>query len=314
LAYHTVVFGPINSRRFGISLGVDLSPNIKQCNFDCLYCELGKENERVSKQISKVSKEQIIDDILEALNKFKDIDVLTFTANGEPTLYEDLNELMELFQPISIEKNIKTLILSNGSTIWMPNVKNALLKFNKVKLSLDCATNRCFQQIDRPMRGIRIDHIKDGIKNFSYEFKGDIYIEILFLDNINNNSIEIEELNKTLLSFNNITRIDIGTVERPPAYSVRPITYDELYKISTMFDSSLPIYIAKKQDNENFKGSLTKTELLHTLSLRPLTRYDIDSLFDFQTIENFNILLIEGLLDIKRVGNVEFYQPHQYKH
>ncbi len=313
MGFSTVVFGPINSRRFGISLGVDLSPNIKQCNFDCLYCELGMEQNKVSKQITKVSKEQIISDILEALNKFRDIDVITFTANGEPTLYEDLNDLMTIFQPIAKERNLITLILSNGSTIWMPNVQNALLKFDKVKLSLDCATNRCFQQIDRPIRGIRIDHIRDGIAQFSNDFTGELYIEILFLDGINTHENEIEALNKSLLSFSNIYRIDIGTVERPPAYPVRPITYEELYKIAGMFHSSLPIYIAKKKDNDNSeKTNLSKTELLHTLSLRPLTRYDIASLFDYWTGENFNTLIVEGLLEVRKVGNIEFYRPHQH--
>jgi len=319
LNFSTVVFGPINSRRFGISLGVDLSPNIKQCNFDCLYCELGKEHNRVSKQMTKVSKDQIISDILEKLDQFKNIDVLTFTANGEPTLYEDLNELMTDFQEIADERNIKTLILSNSSTIWMPNVKNAILKFNKVKLSLDCATNRCFQQMDRPMKGIRIDHIKDGIAQFSEEFQGELYIEILFIDGINNNEAEIEALNKSLLSFKNIYRIDIGTIERPPAYPVRPVTYEELYNIAGMFHNSLPIYISKRKEinnlnnheNINNKMRLSKTELLHALFLRPLTRYDLESLFDHETAMNFDNLLNDGLIEVQKIGNIEFYRPHQ---
>jgi len=89
------VFGPINSRRFGRSLGVDLSPNIKQCNFDCLYCEIQKEEcEKVEQYIDPLVSSKIVVEIEEALKKFPEINVLTFTANGEPTLYPDLYNLI----------------------------------------------------------------------------------------------------------------------------------------------------------------------------------------------------------------------------
>jgi len=85
------IFGPINSRRFGKSLGVDLSPEVKQCNFDCLYCEL-----KAAKSVKSYKKilpfKQILKEIKESLKIYKDIDVLTFTANGEPTLYPQLDE------------------------------------------------------------------------------------------------------------------------------------------------------------------------------------------------------------------------------
>ncbi|MBY0540244.1 MAG: radical SAM protein, partial [Campylobacterales bacterium] len=141
-----IIFGPIPSRRFGISLGVDLSPSKKQCNFDCLYCEL-EGAKTVDKMDSSPSVSEIISAIKENLEKHSKIDVITLTANGEPTLYPKLDELVEEIN--KIKGNIKTLILSNGSTIYKKDIFNTLLKIDTVKLSLDCVSEKCFKKLDR---------------------------------------------------------------------------------------------------------------------------------------------------------------------
>ncbi len=137
------IFGPINSRRFGKSLGVDLSPKSKQCNFDCLYCELKSSNVVDSYQES-IEVDEVISEVRNALKRYKDIDFITITANGEPTLYPDLKELIQKLN--SIKGDIKTLILSNGSTIYKRDTQEALKLLDVVKLSLDCATKRCFKK------------------------------------------------------------------------------------------------------------------------------------------------------------------------
>jgi len=304
----TTVFGPINSRRFGASLGVDLSPNLKQCNFDCLYCELGKDVKRVNTQIDPMISSKILIEIEDGLKRFKNIDVLTFTANGEPTLYPDLDSLMIQVNRIKKIYKIKTLILSNSGNIWMPDMRTTLLKFDKVKLSLDCASQQCFEKIDRPLKDINIEAIKSGILDFAKVFKGELFIEILFLDGVNTKKENVLELNRFLLKLKTVVRIDIGTVERPPAYEVKPVSYNTLYQISKVFDNSLPIFITKHNEDRTRKDNLLKSEILHNLRLRPLTRYDMESLFDKETNFNLEALVSDGLVEIKNVGNIEFYQ------
>ena len=303
------VFGPINSRRFGTSLGVDLSPNLKQCNFDCLYCELKQEKKRVELQTNPMIVSKIFKDIQIALDEFENIDVLTFTANGEPTLYPDLDDLIAQVNKLKSKYKIETLILSNSGNIWFPDIKKTLMKFDKVKLSLDCATQECFEKIDRPINGINIDAIKTGIREFSNQFQGELFIEILFLDYINAKSDEVKRLNEFLLTLPKVTRIDIGTVERPPAYDVKPISYNSLLEISQQFDKDLPILISKHREKKPEKRYLIKSGILHILRLRPLTKYDFESLFDNETIENLYSLLEDELVEIKKVGEIEFYQP-----
>jgi len=303
------VFGPINSRRFGTSLGVDLSPNLKQCNFDCLYCELKQEKKRVDLQSDPIIVSKIFTEIETSLDKLQNIDVLTFTANGEPTLYPDLDNLIDQVNMIKAKYKIETLILSNSGNIWFPDIRNTLMKFDKVKLSLDCATQNCFEKIDRPINGINIDAIKTGILEFSQKFQGELFIEILFLEHINAEYDEVKRLNEFLLTLPKVTRIDIGTVERPPAYDVKPISYNHLLEISQQFDNNLPILISKHREKTFVTQHLVKSAILHTLRLRPLTKYDFESLFDKSTIENLDSLLKEELVSIKKVGDIEFYQP-----
>jgi len=247
----SIIFGPINSRRFGKSLGIDLSPNTKQCNFDCLYCEL-KSASVVNSYSDIVSVNEVIKEIKDALKKYKDIDVLTLTANGEPTLYPHLNKLIDKIN--SFKGNIKTLILSNSSTIYKKEVQEALAKLDSVKLSLDCATKRCFKRLDRAIKDIDLDSIKKGMLEFSKIYKGNLIIEILFVKGINDNLEEVAKLNEFLVKLNP-ARVDIGTIDRPPAYDIKPISYDKLYDLSLGFSKDLHISIATKQKSKSYKLS-----------------------------------------------------------
>ena len=271
-----IIFGPVNSRRFGKSLGIDLSPSKKQCNFDCLYCEL-EPAKTVGEYENVLTIEEILKALKDVLSQHQDIDALTITANGEPTLYPYLSELMDEVNKIKGE--IKTLILSNASKIDDSKVQEALLKFDTVKLSLDCATARCLKRLDRSHKGIAIEEIKEGMLKFKMKYSKPLIIEILMVKGVNDNQEEIDCLNNYLLRLQP-TRIDIGTIDRPPAYSVEPLSYEELHKISLQFDSSLPIYIASRKKVIEKPSSYSDIDILETLKKRPLTPEDIEVLFD----------------------------------
>jgi len=301
------IFGPINSRRFGKSLGVDLSPNTKQCNFDCLYCEL-KPAKVVDAQNTILPIEQIVNDIQNALKEFKDIDVLTITANGEPTLYPHLSELMDAIN--KIKGTTKTLILSNASTIAQKEIQKALLKFDSVKLSLDCATQNCFRKLDRPSKSISLDAIKEGMLAFKKIYRGELIIEILFVEGINDNLKEVAQLNQFLLKLKP-SRIDIGTIDRPPAYNIKALAYDKLRKLSLAFDASLPVVITAKAPQKGLQYNYTTEDLLHTLSRRPLTNADIETLFNKASQERFYKLLNEGKIIPEESSGIIFYRTKE---
>lgn len=299
------IFGPVNSRRFGSSLGIDLSPALKQCNFDCLYCELAPSaTTDTQKNIVEVS--TIIAELKEHLND--KIDVITITANGEPTLYPYLDELIDELN--KIKNSTQTLILSNSATLVDEKVFNSLLKLDQVKLSLDAVSESVFKRIDRPHVGIEIENIVQKVIDFSKAYKGKLFIEILFVHGLNDTKEEIEKLNKTLLKLH-VTRIDLGTIDRPPAYPVVGLSYRELHDASLLFDSSLPIHIASRVHAEPNNSSYDNEEILNTLDKRPLTMEDINLLFDEESKKRLQNLILISKIVTKKVGNLEFFILHE---
>jgi len=302
-AKNNIIFGPVNSRRFGMSLGVDLSPSVKQCNFDCLYCELAP-SATVDKQSLTVSVGEIITQLQKHLHD--KIDVITLTANGEPTLYPHLESLIDAIN--KIKGKTQTLILTNSATLVNEKTFHSLLKLDQVKLSLDAVSHDIFKKIDRPHPSIQIENVVQKVIDFSHIYTGKLFIEVLFVRDLNDTQQEIEKLNKVLHKIK-CQRIDIGTIDRPPAYPVEGISYKELHDIALMFDADLPIHIASRLHAEPNNSYYTKEEVLNTLDKRPLTSEDIDLLFDEKSKENLNDLLTCNEVTIKNVGNLTFYIP-----
>lgn len=304
-AKNSIIFGPVNSRRFGMSLGIDLSPALKQCNFDCLYCELAP-SATVDKQTQTISTKDIITELKKHLNT--KIDVITLTANGEPTLYPHLSELIDEIN--AMKGKTETLILTNSATLMDESVYDALLKLDQVKLSLDAVSSDVFKKIDRPHQSIRVEDIVQKVMTFSREYTGKLFIEILFVHELNDTKEEIAKLNDVLLDVNAI-RIDLGTIDRPPAYPVVGISYRELHNISMAFDSSLPIHIASRIHAEPNNTSYNEEEILNTLDKRPLTQEDIKLLLDENSQELLQTLIKEEKVAIRKVQNLEFLVPSE---
>ena len=287
-----------------MSLGVDLSPSKKQCNFDCLYCELAPMA-TVSSQSETIEVNEVISELTKHLHD--KIDVITLTANGEPTLYPHLSELIDEID--KIKGDTQTLILTNSATLVNKDVFSSLLKLDQVKLSLDAVSPDIFKKIDRPDNSIHIDEIVSKVIEFSKVYTGKLFIEILFVYGLNDTEEEVEKLNEALLKLQNVYRVDIGTIDRPPAYPVSGISYKELYNLSLMFDNSLPIHIASRVHAEPNNKEYSSDEILNTLDKRPLTLDDLELLLDEESMKRFHKLLNNKKIATKYVGNLEFFLP-----
>ncbi len=298
------LFGPVLSRRFGLSLGIDLSPEEKSCNFDCLYCELEK-----SKPIDTIKKPPKVEDIIKEVKTYLESnnfpDVITVTANGEPTLYSDLDELIVNLN--NIKGISKTLILSNGSTINDKKVREALKKFDIVKLSLDAADQKTFEKVDRPLKGINIDEIVKGMISFRKEYKGLLVLEILIVKHINDKKEVIEKIIEAIKKINP-DRVDLSTVDRPPAYRVFPVDNQTLYDIAKMFEE-FNVNVALRKEGGNIKKfSLDKEDIINTFKRRAYTAHDIKILFDEKTQREIENLISLGILKPVNIGNLEFFK------
>ncbi|MCG3698024.1 radical SAM protein [Aliarcobacter butzleri] len=291
---NSIIFGPIPSRRFGISLGIDLSPSKKQCNFDCLYCEL-EGSKTVDKMDTFPSVDEIIKAIKESFKNHPKIDVITITCNGEPTLYPKLSELIDEINKIKGET--KTLILSNGSTIYKKEIFEALLKIDIVKLSLDCISEKCFKKLDRQNKSVEIEKIVPSMIEFSQKTKKDFVLEVLFVKDINDKDEEIELLFNATKQINP-KRIDIGTIDRPPAYKVNPVSYEFLEDVANKFEGLNVNIVFKNRPKQII--SYNKEEILSMINRRPLTIEDIENMFDSQSK-----IFLEELIRNEEIGLVD---------
>ena len=300
-----IIFGPVQSRRFGESLGIDLSPKTKQCNYDCLYCELkGKKAQDSMQEILEV--EEILEAIKKGLKQFKNIQSLTITANGEPTLYPYLYELMLRLE--DIKGGVQTLLLTNGSLLWDLSVSRACLLFDKVKFSLDAISPEVFKKIDRPTKNISLEQILQGIYQFSADFSGELYAEILFVKNINDSLDEIKKMARFLAPMR-LKRLDISSIDRPPAYKVSPIPQEQLEIFARIFrDFKIPTFLPTRTPNTKKENlNLSQDEILKTLALRPMSKEDIESLWNEESINRLEILHQEKKVSINNVNGINFF-------
>ncbi|HED0495421.1 TPA: radical SAM protein [Campylobacter jejuni] len=297
-----ILFGPVSSRRFGRSLGIDLSPSKKQCNFDCVYCELDPKKAQ-EKQDEIISIDKIISEIKAMLEKNVEFDFLTLTANGEPSLYPYLNELILSLR--SIAKDKKLLILSNGTAVLDEDKFNALLKLDVVKFSLDSAVAKTFYRIDRALKNIDLEKMIEKMADFRARFNGDLIMEILVVKDLNDNEEEFKALNQALKKIMP-SRVDLSTIDRPPAYAVKKVSEEKLLELSKLIDST-PVLLAKRH-YEGEKLSFNEEELLKMLHLRSQSEIDIEAKFDEQSKTLLNQLIKEKKVKILDLAGVKFYK------
>ncbi len=299
---NSIIFGPIPSRRFGISLGIDLSPSKKQCNFDCLYCEL-EGAKTVEKMDEFPSVEDIIKEIKNSFEIHSVIDVITLTCNGEPTLYPKLNELIDEIN--KIKGATKTLILSNGSTIYKEDIFSTLLKIDIVKLSLDCVSEKCFKKLDRVNSSVETQKIVPSMIEFSQKTQKDLVLEILFVKDLNDKDEEISLLYEALIQINP-KRVDIGTIDRPPAYDVKPVSYEFLQNVANKF-ININVNIVYK-NRPKLIHSFSLNEITSMLKRRPLTKEDVENMFDMESKNILDSLIKDEIVTIINSSGVDFYK------
>jgi len=190
--FDSIVFGPVKSRRLGLSLGINLLPETgKLCNFNCIYCECGWTPGSNEKESRLPSREEVYEALSARLSKLKQInkppDVITFAGNGEPTLHPDFPEIID--DTIELRNRYfpgaEIAVLSNSTTITVPRIKAALLKIEKNILKLDSAFDLTIRMHNQPRVNVRVKELIENLKGF----KGELLIQTLFIQGTMNGEI-----------------------------------------------------------------------------------------------------------------------------
>jgi len=171
------LYGPGPSRRLGYSLGVDLLP-FKTCSLSCIYCQLGNSPKKTIRRINPYSEKKILEEIKEFLKTGARVDFITFSGSGEPTLNKSTGWLIREIKKFT---NIPVAVLTNSTLLSRAGVRKELSAADVVVPSLDAATQRVFEKINRPHPSLKIEKIIDGMVKFRKEFKGQIWLEIMLV-------------------------------------------------------------------------------------------------------------------------------------
>jgi len=185
------IFGPVPSRRLGRSLGVDPIP-LKTCNWNCVYCQLGRSVPLQHLFKTYFPLDEIFQDLEQALGEHApDTDWITIVGSGEPTLYEPLDELVD---GIRERSSLPLAVITNGSTLYKPSVREALCKVDVIMPSLDAGTPELFKRINRPHPEASFERLIDGMIRFREVFRGEIWIEVMLVSGLNDTTEALQDI------------------------------------------------------------------------------------------------------------------------
>ena len=266
------VFGPVPSRRLGFSLGVDIIPR-KYCNFDCIYCQVGKTTEKNVARRAFLEEKEVVNEVIAAVHAADKVDFVTFSGSGEPTLNKNLGTMIR-----EIKKSIDTpiAVITNSTLLSFEEVRDDLMDADVVLPSLDAASEQMFQRINRPQPGINLIEIIDGIKVFRKCYRGLIWLEIMLIKGMNDSSEDLRKMRDILYDLN-VDKIHLNTVTRPPCESITDrMELEELEQIRSFFGDKCEVISPFEKDGSIHKHYEDWVEtLLDILKRRALTLRDI---------------------------------------
>lgn len=300
------IFGPVPSRRLGLSLGVDVIP-FKTCSFDCVYCELGRTTNKTVERKEYIPLEDIKRELTEKLKENIKVDYITIAGSGEPTLYSRLGELIDFIKSVT---DIPVAILTNGSLLWDEKVREDIKNADLVKPSLDFGTDEILKKANRPDPSLSFDKIVDGIIDFSHSFKNNIWLEVFLLKDISASDGEIEKIAQIVNKIR-ADKIQLNSVDRPPAENyAKALKAEEMNRYKTFFKHKDVEIIYKFQPKIDSDNSVNESDLLNLLRRRPCSIEDIASGLQINRNEAMklaNKLLEEKMARVETVEDKIFY-------
>ncbi|HBG26326.1 MAG TPA: radical SAM protein [Phycisphaerales bacterium] len=285
------IFGPVPSRRLGRSLGIDLIP-AKTCTYDCLYCQVGLTTEKTMQRKSWISVDEIIAELKDKLSLKPDY--ITLSGSGEPTLYSECGRLIAEIKKIT---SVSVAVITNGSLLFLPEVRKELLGADLVMPSLDAGDEETFQKINRPVAGITFEKMVQGLIDFRTEYKGKYWLEVFLIAGLNDSDEQIEKISRCIERIQP-DKVQLNTVSRPPAEDVKPLTPQRLEQIEKKLNKYAEVIA-------DFKGTVTEDftakddDIIEMLKRRPCSADDIAAGLKISNLE-----VLKHIEDLVKSGKI----------
>jgi len=300
------LFGPVPSRRLGLSLGVDLVPP-KTCTFDCLYCEVGRTT-----HLTRRRRPYRVKEIIQELEDFlatppAALDYVTMAGSGEPTLNLGIREIIAAVKSLT---DTPVAVLTNGSLFYLPEVRADVAGADVILPSLDAGREGIFRRINRPHPALSLDLVVSGLKALRREYAGQIWLEIMVLKHLNDNDEELSAL-KALLRELTPDKVQLNTAVRPVAdNTAQPLTQEEMEAVARFLGEGTEVVAASRQISPE-RLAIKDRDVLDMLARRPMTAGEVAQALGMslaQVRERLGRLLKSGLVHRDVHREQDFYR------
>jgi len=305
------LFGPVPSRRLGVSLGIDLVPH-KTCSYNCIYCECGKTTDLTVERSEFYPTDAIIAEIDDYLSTGPHLDFITFSGSGEPTLHSGMGTIARHIREHF--PDYRMALLTNGSLLTDPAVRAEASLMHVVVPSMDAVSETVFKKIDRPYHTVTAQDVLAGLVTFREEFKGEIWLEIFIVPGLNDTDEELALLRDAIKEMRP-DRVQLNALDRPGIYDwITTPTKEEMERIAGVLDfPDIEIVegLPSRSDIASFSQDV-RDSILGTIKRRPCTIDDLSRILGLHQNEvrkYIDPLLAEGLITEEREARGIFYRP-----
>jgi wyosine [tRNA(Phe)-imidazoG37] synthetase (radical SAM superfamily) len=307
---YNYLFGPVPSRRLGISLGVDLV-QFKTCTLNCIYCECGRTTNLTLERKEYVPFTTVKKELTFYFANNPKPDYITFSGSGEPTLNSRIGDVLRFIENQS--PDISIALLTNGTLFSEKQVREDVKDASVVIPSLDAATEKIFKKINRPSPHLQIDTIIDGLVRFRKEYSGQIWLEIFIVSGMNDTEHELTALKQAIEKIEP-DQVQLNTLDRPgPVSTLRAATRQELERVLDFWQLENVSIIADVPERKELLSYRKDTEsaILGTIARRPCTLKDLSEILGLKINEvnkYLDVLEADGKIKVVKQKRGFFYK------
>jgi len=304
------LFGPVPSRRLGMSLGVDLVPH-KVCTLNCVYCECGRTTNLTLERREYVPVDEVLKELSHFFSGNPRPDYVTFSGAGEPTLNSRIGEVLTFIK--AQQPGVPVAVLTNGSLLGDSGVRSEIRDADLVLPSLDAVSERTFRRLDRPFHTLDPQAYIRGLVDFRKEYSGKMWLEVMILPGYNDNEEDLKLLKEAFLEINP-DRIQINTLDRPGTVEgLTPAAREDLEDIIEAWGLDNVEIIAAAPERKNIQSYRkdAETAILETIARRPCTLQDLGNILGTHINEvnkYLGVLEEEGKIETLREERGVFYR------
>lgn len=304
-----IAFGPVPSRRLGLSLGINNIVSHKVCSYSCVYCQIGETRQKSSTQKTFYEPEILLESVgqhLENLDKMHRPEYLTFVANGEPTLDRNLGEEIRMLKKFGIP----IAVITNSSLLYLEDTRNNLMEADWVSVKVDATDEPVWEKINRPHGSIELSNVLDGIKQFAAGYIGRLHTETMLVKDYNDSPEQIEQIAMFITGLNpEVAYLSIPT-RLPAVKDVKPVTEKNMAMAwQTFWDAGIKTELLTgfEGTDTGFTGNAFE-DILNITAVHPLRE---DTLQELLIKENTDMSVVE-LLVFQRLLKKINYEGRDY--